>query len=193
MALADSCIKKLILETNGEFISPFVETTQNTIHGKVEPVASYGLDSSGYDVRLDGNFKRFDKSGAVCEETGLNIGDTIRLEPNEFILAETIEVFNIPVTVSGSCKTKSSYARKGLYVFDTSLKPGWCGKLVLELKNMHPYPIDLVIGAGIAFIEFDFITGDVEIPYTDKQTSRFNGQKGINIFDGIKVAGDPNV
>ena len=59
------------------------------------------------------------------------------LAPGEFILAHTIEVFNLPNDISAEYKCKSSMARVGL----NHLNAGWCDAgwhgsvLTLELKN----------------------------------------------------------
>ena len=63
------------------------------------------------------------------------------LKPGEFILAESVEVFNLPNTISAEYKLKSSMARIGL----EHLNAGWCDAgwhgsvLTLELKNMSRY------------------------------------------------------
>lgn len=63
------------------------------------------------------------------------------LAPGEFILASSVEVFNLPRSISGEYKLKSTMARNGL----EHLNAGWCdagwngSKLTLELKNMSRY------------------------------------------------------
>lgn len=60
------------------------------------------------------------------------------LEPNEFVLASSHEVFNLPNNISAEYKLKSSMARNGL----EHLNAGWCdagwngSKLTLEFKNV---------------------------------------------------------
>jgi len=63
------------------------------------------------------------------------------LKPGEFILAQTIEVFNFPNHIAGEFRLKSTAARNGL---DQSLAvwldPGWNGSvLTIELKNISLY------------------------------------------------------
>lgn len=64
--------------------------------------------------------------------------DGYLLRPGEFILAHSVEVFNLPNTISAEYKLKSSMARIGL----EHLNAGWCDAgwhgsvLTLELKNM---------------------------------------------------------
>lgn len=60
------------------------------------------------------------------------------LKPGDFILAQSVEVFNLPNTISAEYKLKSSMARIGL----EHMNAGWCDAgwhgsvLTLELKNM---------------------------------------------------------
>jgi dCTP deaminase len=60
------------------------------------------------------------------------------IEPNEFILASSREIFNLPNNISAEYKLKSSMARNGL----DHLNAGWCdagwngSKLTLEFKNV---------------------------------------------------------
>ena len=186
MALSDKLIKKYILESN--MIVPAHLTSTNEMPETKQATSSFGLDACGYDVRLGPIIKR-PKNNLV---DNVSIGQSITLLPGECILAETMGVFNMPRNVTGKCMTKSSYARQFIYVITTKLQPGWSGKLVLEIKNISELPVKLVIGAGIAHIEFDLIHGEVETSYSEKSISRFNNQRGINKLDGITVHGDPN-
>ena len=79
------------------------------------------------------------------------------LEPNEFILASTMEVFNLPNDISAQFQLKSSGARMAL----EHLKAGWCDAgwhgsvLTMELKNMSRYHrIRLDEGAKIGQLVF---------------------------------------
>lgn len=62
----------------------------------------------------------------------------LELYPDEFVLAQSIEMFNLPDDISAEYKLKSSMARIGL----EHLNAGWCDAgwhgsvLTLELKNM---------------------------------------------------------
>jgi dCTP deaminase len=72
--------------------------------------------------------------------------DPYLLQPGEFCLAETREIFNLPDTVMGLFFLKSSRAREGLeHSHAGLLDPGWYGsRLTLELSNvrrMHPLPL----------------------------------------------------
>jgi len=63
------------------------------------------------------------------------------LEPGDFILAQSVQVFNLPDNISAEYKLKSSMARIGL----EHMNAGWCDAgwngsvLTLELKNMTQF------------------------------------------------------
>lgn len=71
----------------------------------------------------------------------VSIADGLALAPGEFILAHTVERFNLPADICAEYKLKSSMARIGL----EHLNAGWCDPtwhgsvLTLELKNMTRY------------------------------------------------------
>lgn len=61
----------------------------------------------------------------------------ISIKPKAFIQARTQETFHIPDDLYGIFTLRSCVARKGLEQSSSLiLRPGWSGKLVLELTNM---------------------------------------------------------
>lgn len=108
---------------------------------------SYGLSSAGYDVR---------------------IAQAIRIEPNGFVLASTIERFDLPHDILGRVCDKSSLARQGLCVQNTILEPGWCGHITLELTNHSINPIDTIRGMPIAQVLFELLDEPTVSPYNGK-------------------------
>jgi len=124
---------------------------------------TYGLSSFGYDIRLGERFLvPLGGVNAILDPVNfphehfraIKFSDTFELAPNSQVLAESIEVFDMPEDVLGMCWGKSSYARCGLLVNVTPLEPGWRGRLTLELANLSPLPIRLHVHQGIAQIAF---------------------------------------
>lgn len=79
------------------------------------------------------------------------------LAPNEFILAHTREVFNLPLDICAEFKLKSSGARTGLEnALATWADNGWHGStLTLELKNfLRWHPLRLTPGMKIGQMVF---------------------------------------
>jgi dCTP deaminase len=92
-------------------ISPFSERA--VFEGK-----SYGLGPCGYDIRL---------------------AQDVELWPGDFLLASSLEHFNLPNNVVARAHNKSSWARLGIDAsFSTVLEPGWKGHLTIEIKDNRP-------------------------------------------------------
>jgi len=72
------------------------------------------------------------------------------LKPNQFILASTVEEFNLPNNIACEFKLKSSLARAGINnMLATWCDPSWHNsKLTLELKNDCEYH-SLLLKAGM--------------------------------------------
>jgi dCTP deaminase len=118
---------------------------------------SHGLAEVGYDIRIKQTVQfRPSNSGGRIEryEEGL--------EPSyadgSFILASAIEEFKMPDHLMGIVHDKSSWARKGLSVFNTVIEPGWRGFLTLELVYHGQEPLLIPAGAGIAQVVFHQIS-----------------------------------
>jgi dCTP deaminase len=101
---------------------------------------SYGLTEAGYDVRIK---------------------QEVRLNPqNKFVLASTIERFEMPNHLVGVVHDKSTWARQGLSVFNTLLEPKWEGYLTLELVYHGNGELLIPAGAGIAQVLFHSLLQD---------------------------------
>jgi deoxycytidine triphosphate deaminase len=94
-------------------------------------VVSYGVTSYGYDTRVGNKFRIFTNvNNSIIDPKALSPqafvhfeGDVCIIPPNSFILAETVEYFEIPRDVLAICVGKSTYARCGLIVNVTPLEP----------------------------------------------------------------------
>lgn len=104
------------------------------------------------------------------------------LRPGEFILAQSIEIFHLPLHISAEYKLKSSMARIGL----EHLNAGWCDAgwngsvLTLELRNMTTFhEIELCYGDKIGqMIFFKHEPVDLDNSYARKGT--YNGDKTVS-------------
>jgi len=159
MILCDRQIKELVKSYG--LIAPFVaEKFEN--HG-----VSYGLSAASYDLRLDelelppriispdGDFQRTIFAGG-------------------FALGCTLEHIRMPNNIVGLIKDKSTWARRGLSVFNTLIDPGFEGQITLELKNQGNELLELPHGIGIAQIMF-FECEPCDVPYSGK----YQGQEGV--------------
>lgn len=116
---------------------------------------SYGLSEAGYDIRI--------KQSVFFGIDGVYVTDThgrsgVKYTPGKFIIASAIEEFDIPNTLVGTVKDKSTWARQGLSVFNTVIEPGWKGFLTLELVYHGNDTLYIPSGAGIAQVLFGLLS-----------------------------------
>ena len=135
-------------------ISPLVERS-------VSNGMTYGLGPAGYDVR---------------------IAEDVRLIPLGFSLASTMEKFIMPNDVIAFVHDKSTWARKGLSLFNTVIEPGWEGYLTLELMNNSPSEIIIDAGTPIAQIIFMRLEEATENPYAGRYQKQEAGPQPARFF-----------
>ena len=133
----------------------------------IVPFDKSNLQPASYDLTLGSSF--------ICpkySEDVLEILDSaIVLNPNDFILATTVEEINMPHDLVGRVEGKSSLGRIGLLTHITAgfIDPGFCGKVTLELKNIGPRSIELEIGCRIAQICFEELDEICTTPYSSER------------------------
>lgn len=111
---------------------------------------SWGLGEAGYDIRIkqDIQFKAHERFGRLVSVDGEIF------EQGNFALASAIDEFCMPTNLVGIVHDKSTWARKGLSVFNTVIEPGWHGFLTLELVYHGNTELFIPAGAGIAQVIF---------------------------------------
>lgn len=118
---------------------------------------SYGLGEAGYDIRIKQEvyFKpnehiRFHMD---CRVTAPDEKPVVE-RATRFALASAMEEFNMPAYLMGIVHDKSTWARRGLSVFNTVIEPGWKGFLTLELVYHGKEELLIPAGSGIAQVVF---------------------------------------
>jgi dCTP deaminase len=107
--------------------------TKQTTHG-----TSWGLTECGYDIRIK--------------------QDVWMFWGRRFVLASSVEEFNMPTTVMGRVLNKSTWARRGIDAsMTTNIEPGWKGFLTIELRYSGFWPRKIKAGSGIAQVIFEKI------------------------------------
>lgn len=106
------------------------------------------------------------------------------LYPGRFILASTVEYFEIPDDLVGRLEGKSSLGRLGLSIHATAgfVDPGFRGQLTLELSNVSSRPIQLTAGMKIAQMSFHRLESACRKPYGHPDLgSKYQGQTGPTV------------
>ncbi|QEG09257.1 dCTP deaminase [Stenotrophomonas phage Pokken] len=113
---------------------------------------SYGLGEAGYDIRIKQKVRFY-----RCNVTGIpkvEVDDSWYDNVGTFTLASAIEEFQMPSHLVGIVHDKSTWARRGLSVFNTVIEPGWKGFLTLELVYHGWDELVIPAGSGIAQVVF---------------------------------------
>jgi dCTP deaminase len=136
---------QIIRRIRPQIITPFHERTEHN-------GLTFGLGPAGYDVRIAQSVMGWD---------------------GKFTLASTIERFDIPHNVLAQVCDKSSWARRGVFVQNTIIEPGWRGYLTLELTFHRA--VDIKAGDPIAQIIFLELSEPTTLPYQGKYQDQSEG------------------
>jgi dCTP deaminase len=112
----------------------------------------------------------------MYEEINLKIGDPITIRPGQFFIGETLEILTLPEDIIGRLEGKSSFARLGIVIHQTSARfdPGWAGPAALELRNNSDNDVIIYCGDKICAFSFERLSFPVEHPW-QKKTYRNHG------------------
>ena len=122
--------------------APIKDMLTEKVRGEI---TSYGLSEAGYDIRIKQD---------VVFERGQRVWVDGVFGDGNFTLASTIEEFQMPTDMVGVVHDKSTWARKGLSVFNTVIEPGFFGGLTLELVYHGHGELHIPAGSGIAQVLF---------------------------------------
>lgn len=115
---------------------------------------SHGMSEAGYDIRI--------KQGILfAPDIGVAVDCHVQNRRGRFTIASTVERFKMPSNLMGIVHDKSSWARRGLSVFNTVIEPGWEGFLTLELVYHGEGTLEIRAGSGIAQVVFHEVTDAV--------------------------------
>lgn len=151
--------------TNGHYLlqaAPILnmESTKQTGPGGT----SWGFSEAGYDIRIKQSvlFTAGGPSGLMHVAIGDTPESCVLFDKGRFALASAIEQFQMPNWLTGIVHDKSTWARRGLSVFNTVIEPGFCGGLTLELVYHGNTELIIPAGAGIAQVMFHEIRQPAE-------------------------------
>lgn len=157
-----------------------------------EPDLKQVLGSCSIDLRLGFSFRVFDHSkypyidprnpkltADVTSEIKIKENEPFILQPGDFVLATTIESFELPDDLLARLEGRSSLGRLGIVVHSTAsvFEPGWKGKVVMELGNMGRMPVALYAGMRVCALTFEELTSSADVPYNKKKSAKYLGQE----------------
>lgn len=127
-------------------------TEKHAAHG-----VTHGLTECGVDIRTKQSIT-FSQAGGkrvvyFTDESGVP-----EFSEGRFCLASSIEEFQMPNNLMAVVHDKSSWARRGLSVFNSCIEPGWNGFLTIELVYHGNGTLIIPAGSGIAQVIFHDLT-----------------------------------
>ena len=138
------------------------------------------FDDSMDKEELNETFKNYIKDGLErLEETNPNYKtittDTYLIMPGQFVLATTMEYFELPDNLTAFVEGRSSLGRMGLFIQNAGwVDPGFKGEITLELYNANRCAIELKAGRRVGQLVFAEMDDVALNPYCGK----YQGQTG---------------
>ena len=143
----------------------------------ISPLEPGQLQPASVDVRLGSTFSIVEDSpsGVVTMEHQIQYKtittDTYVLLPGQFVLATTMEYFNLPDNLTAFVEGRSSLGRMGLFIQNAGwVDPGFEGEITLELFCA----IELRSGRRVGQMVF----AEMDRPALHPYAGKYQGQRG---------------
>ncbi|MBQ7116278.1 MAG: dCTP deaminase [Clostridia bacterium] len=147
----------------------------------VEPIEKEQFQPASIDIRLGNTFSIVEdtSTGIINLENEIKYktitSDTYILLPNQFVLATTMEYFDLPDDLTAFVEGRSSLGRMGLFIQNAGwVDPGFKGEITLELYNANRCAIELKAGRRVGQLVFAKMDDKAINPYNGK----YQGQRG---------------
>lgn len=147
----------------------------------INPVTKEQIQPASVDIRLGNTFSVVDDtpSNIITLESQINyktiITDTYLIMPGEFVLATTMEYFELPDNLTAFVEGRSSLGRMGLFIQNAGwVDPGFKGEITLELYNANRCAIELKAGRRVGQLVF----AEMDVPAINPYNGKYQGQMG---------------
>ncbi len=147
----------------------------------IEPITKEQLQPASVDIRLGNTFSVVDDtpSGVITLGNKIEyksiVTDTYLILPGQFVLATTMEYFELPDDLTAFVEGRSSLGRMGLFIQNAGwVDPGFKGEITLELYNANRCAIELKAGRRVGQLVFAKMDDAALNPYNGK----YQGQRG---------------
>ena len=108
--------------------------------------------------------------------------DTYLILPGQFVLATTMEYFELPDDLTAFVEGRSSLGRMGLFIQNAGwVDPGFKGEITLELFNANRFAIELKAGRRVGQLVFAEMDDYALNPYKGKYQGQ-TGATGSKVF-----------
>ena len=147
----------------------------------IEPITKEQIQPASVDIRLGNTFSVVDDTPSGIITLGDKIEyktivtDTYLILPGQFVLATTMEYFELPDDLTAFVEGRSSLGRMGLFIQNAGwVDPGFKGEITLELYNANRCAIELKAGRRVGQLVFAKMDDSALNPYNGK----YQGQRG---------------
>ena len=147
----------------------------------IEPITKEQIQPASVDIRLGNTFSIVDDTPSGIITLGGKIEyktivtDTYLILPGQFVLASTMEYFELPDDLTAFVEGRSSLGRMGLFIQNAGwVDPGFKGEITLELYNANKCAIELKAGRRVGQLVFAKMDDSALNPYNGK----YQGQRG---------------
>ena len=147
----------------------------------IEPLNADQIQPASVDVRLGNTFSVVDDtpSGIITLNSQITYktitADRYLILPGQFVLATTMEYFELSDDLTAFVEGRSSLGRMGLFIQNAGwVDPGFHGEITLELFNANRCAIELHAGRRVGQLVFAKMDSAALNPYRGK----YQGQKG---------------
>ena len=147
----------------------------------IEPLNANQIQPASVDVRLGNTFSVVDDtpSGIITLNSQITYktitADRYLILPGQFVLATTMEYFELSDDLTAFVEGRSSLGRMGLFIQNAGwVDPGFHGEITLELFNANRCAIELQAGRRVGQLVFAKMDSAALNPYRGK----YQGQKG---------------
>jgi len=172
MILSDRTIREMIVE--------------KTL--KITPLSEEQIQPASVDIRLGNTFSIVDDtpSGIITLDSEIKYktitADKYLILPGQFVLATTMEFFELPDDLTAFVEGRSSLGRMGLFIQNAGwVDPGFKGEITLELFNANRCAIELTAGRRVGQLVFAKMDRAAQVPYNGKYQGQ-TGATGSRVF-----------
>ena len=172
MILSDRTIRDMVAEKNL----------------KITPLSEEQIQPASVDIRLGNTFSIVDDtpSGIITLDSEIKYktitADKYLILPGQFVLATTMEFFELPDDLTAFVEGRSSLGRMGLFIQNAGwVDPGFKGEITLELFNANRCAIELTAGRRVGQLVFAKMDCAAQDPYNGKYQGQ-TGATGSRVF-----------
>ena len=154
----------------------------------INPLTEEQIQPASVDIRLGNTFSVIDDTptGIITLDSQIKYrsipADTYLILPGQFVLATTMEYFELPNNITAFVEGRSSLGRLGLFIQNAGwVDPGFKGEITLELFNANRCAIELRAGRRVGQLVFAKMDDFALNPYNGKYQGQ-TGATGSKVF-----------